>query len=225
MNADKLKAILDKHRDWVFGNDGGERAELRYANLRDADLRDADLRDANLRDADLRGANLWDADLRYANLRGANLQGAELQGAELQGANLQGANLRGAELRGANLRGAKLRDADLRGAELPAYQICHGSLSVWKKGNAGHLINLKIPAKAKRTASLVGRKCRAEYAKVIAIYDSKGKKVNSCGGWHDNDFKYTVGETVKPDKYDDDIRLECTHGIHFFLTKEEAEQW
>jgi hypothetical protein len=27
---------------------------------------------------------------------------------------------------------------------------------------------------------------------------------------------------IKPDSYDPDPRVECSHGIHFFITKEEA---
>jgi hypothetical protein len=77
-----IKKVLEEHNKWL-DNDGGERADLRYANLlyadlRRADLRGADLRDANLLYADLRGADLQAADLRYANLRDANLRGADI---------------------------------------------------------------------------------------------------------------------------------------------------
>jgi hypothetical protein len=37
-------------------------------------------------------------------------------------------------------------------------------------------------------------------------------------------FFYRQGETVRPDSYSDDIRLECAPGIHFCLTREEAEE-
>ena len=59
MDAEKLKEILENHKKWLNG-DGGERANLCWANLREADLYGADLRGA-----DLRGANLpygWTAD-------------------------------------------------------------------------------------------------------------------------------------------------------------------
>jgi hypothetical protein len=108
MNQQELKNVLDLHRKWVLGEDGGSKADLRGANLGDADLRGADLRGADLRGADLRGANL-----RGADLRGANLRGADLRGANLRGADLGGADLRGADLGGANLRGADLGGADL----------------------------------------------------------------------------------------------------------------
>jgi hypothetical protein len=45
----QLAEILEKHRLWIFGAEGGERADLRYADLRYADLSSADLRSADLR--------------------------------------------------------------------------------------------------------------------------------------------------------------------------------
>lgn len=78
MTRTELLEILERHRKWLVGEDGGE-----YASLSGADLRYADLRYANLSGADLRGA-----DLRYAYLRGADLSRADLRGADLRGTNL-----------------------------------------------------------------------------------------------------------------------------------------
>src|SRR5574343_164575 len=78
MNSNELKEVLDKHTLFLKGKDGGERANLRYADLSGANLRYADLRCANLSGANLSGANLRYADLSGANLRGANLFGSNL---------------------------------------------------------------------------------------------------------------------------------------------------
>jgi len=158
-------------------------------------------------------ANLWGA-----NLKGANLEGANLARADLRFVNLEGANLEGANLKGANLEGAWLWKANLVGARLPHFQIPQGDLIVWKRLNSG-IAQLLIPKEAKRTACLTSRKCRAEYAKVLEM------EKETDTDRHTRLLHYTVGETVRPDKYDDDIRLECTNGIHFFLTREEAEEW
>jgi len=83
MNQDELNVILQKHKDWLDGAEGGKRADLQRAGLRHADLRHA-----NLRGADLTGADLRHADLRGANLRSANLTGANLTGADLTGADM-----------------------------------------------------------------------------------------------------------------------------------------
>lgn len=152
-----------------------------------------------------------------------------LRGANLQDANLWGADLRGADLRGANLRGARLEGAKLEGAKLPKFQIPQTkSLIVWKKLASCKLAKLRIPARAKRTASLIGNKCRAERAYVEEIIDMKtGEPVLSGFSIHINYIisKYEVGQEVLPDKYNPDIRVECTHGIHFFMNREEAEKY
>ena len=53
MTKDELAVVLDKHKKWLNNEEGGERADLRYANLCSADLCSADLREADLRDANL----------------------------------------------------------------------------------------------------------------------------------------------------------------------------
>ena len=118
MKQEELQEILDAHKKWIKGEDGGVRADLRRADLSEANLRGADLRGADLRRADLRGADLRGADLRGADLRGADLSEANLSDADLSDAGLRGADLRRANLRRANLRRADLRRADLRGADL-----------------------------------------------------------------------------------------------------------
>ena len=152
----------------------------------------------------------------------ADLRSADLSGADLRSANLSGANLRSANLYGANLSGADLRSADLSGAEnwehlLPSRTILpSGDLIGWKKLSGGTICKLKIPAKAQRIGGLIGRKCRAEYAKVL-----EGSGVSQ----HDCSFKYQVGKIVRPDKWNPDPRVECSSGIHFFITREEAEAY
>ena len=133
------------------------------------------------------------------------------------------AYLQDANLRRADLRGADLQDANLRGAYLPRYQIPQtGTLEVFKKVE-GKIVKLRIPAEAKRMISLVGRKCRAEYVKVLDI--EGGGPVTSDGMGSGVSTTYEVSKTIKPDSYDDDIRIQCSHGIHFFLTREEAEEF
>jgi hypothetical protein len=42
---------------------------------------------------------------------------------------------------------------------------------------------------------------------------------------HDRKTTYCVGEIVRPDSYNGDFREECTNGIHFFITRAEAEAY
>ena len=43
MTRTELSEILERHRKWLVGEGGGQRADLSGANLRGADLREADL--------------------------------------------------------------------------------------------------------------------------------------------------------------------------------------
>ena len=198
-------------------------ANLNGANLYRASLDGANLYRASLNWASLDGANLYRANLYRASLDGANLDGANLNGANLDGASLDGAslyraNLDGASLDGASLDGASLYRANLENVKGLAYQIPQeGELIVWK-AVAGGVCKLRVPPEAKRTATPIGRKCRAEWVEVLDA-PKNGR------GLHDSSVIYRAGEIVRPDKYDPDPRLECTHGIHFFLTREEAEAY
>jgi hypothetical protein len=164
---------------------------------------------------------------KRANLRGANLGGADLSGANLSEAYLRGAYLRGANLSGANLGGANLGEANLSGADLSEAYLGHfsiipetGAFFGWKKLQTC-IAELEIPNEAKRHSTLVGRKCRAEYARVVSLSDGKTED----RGKYDPSVVYRVGELVYPDNYDPDIRIECSNGIHFFITRKEAEEY
>lgn len=126
----------------------------------------------------------------------------------------------------ANLRGTNLRGADLESTRLPGYAHCPevGEFIAFKKLVGGVIAKLKIPADAGRTSSLIGRKCRAEYVIVMELSGEAwdGGPVVST---YDNRTIYAVGETVRSDNYDPDIRVECTNGIHFFITRKEAEDY
>ena len=43
---------------------------------------------------------------------------------------------------------------------------------------------------------------------------------------HDPQFKYTAGQVVKPSEaFNDSLVSECESGIHFFITRQEAEDY
>ena len=108
MTSEEIKKVLDSHQKWINEEDGGERANLRWADLSCANLSGAKLSRTDLREANLRGAHLRNANLRGAHLRNADLGNADLHDADLSNANLWGANLFGADLSDADLRGADL---------------------------------------------------------------------------------------------------------------------
>ena len=197
--ADSLRAALEECAK--LGRN------LSGANLYGANLSRADLSGANLSRADLSGANLYRADLSGANLSRADLSGAYLSGAYLSGANLYRANLYGA------------KNADLVIAQTRI--LAEGSIIGYKKVSTPTgfgIVVLHIPAGAARSHAF-GRKCRCEFAEVVEA--PEGAFTNQ----HGPRTEYKVGEVVKADSWDENWKEECSHGIHFFITRIEAENY
>ena len=166
------------------------------------------------------------ADLSGADLSGADLSGADLSRAYLSGADLRGADLRGADLRRAYLSGANLSGANLREAKNLNFPIAcpeEGSFIGFKKCQDGKIVKLKIPVDALR-CSATGRKCRCSKAKVLSITNIDGTDANvgMAISKYDRNFIYKVGETIEVPNFNTDRWNECSTGIHFFITRQEA---
>ena len=188
-----LEKILEKHEMWLKGEEGGERA-------------------------DLRNAYLWNANLIGANLSYADLSGADLWNANLWNANLENANLWNADLTDANLKNIKT-NMNTIGYHLACPE--EGSFIGYKKANR-YLIKLLIPENAKRSSATT-LKCRCSEARVLDIEDIKtGLKVQAVNSSYDYQFIYRLGEIVTVEDFDENRWNECSTGIHFFITRDEA---
>ena len=241
MDKQELKAILDKHLKWLRDEDGGKRANLSRADLYGADLSEANLSEADLSEANLYGANLYGANLSRANLSRANLYGANLSRANLSRANLYGADLSRADLSRADLYGANLSEANLYGADLSRVNYIEkaknlfypiacpeiGAFVGWKKARVktgGHecIVKLGITEDAVRS-SATGRKCRCSKATVLEIQDLEGNVLEQAAvSDRDCNFSYIPGTVVSVLDFDENRWNECSTGIHFYITREEA---
>lgn len=132
----------------------------------------------------------------------------------------------GADLSCANLSCANLSCADLYGAINTEHAIAitsiipdSGDVIVWKKCKNEVIVQLLIAHDTPRSNS-TGRKCRAECATVLEIVGADvGVSI------YDEKTEYRVGETVYCDKWDENRWNECGGGIHFFITRYEAEHY
>lgn len=251
MDKNEIREILEQHQLWL-NNNGGERADLRNVDLYGADLRKANLRGAYLHSARLGGADLSFASLNYAtlcnadlhnvNLWGASLSEANLHSVDLSCANLNWANLCYTDLSYANLYGANLLNANLHGADLSGAILdnvkCNyhtnffalqcpeeGSFIGYKKAR-GHIVKLEILSDAKRSSATT-RKCRCSAAKVLSIttLDGRDDGMQFISSGRDSNFIYRVGEIARVDDFDENRWNECSTGIHFFITRNEAVEY
>lgn len=86
------------------------------------------------------------------------------------------------------------------------------------------IVKLQIPARAQRI-STNERKCRCSEAKVLDIQNLDGTKAevsHAYSAYAGCGFRYEVGKIVYADKFDTDPLNTCSHGINFFITRQEA---
>jgi len=234
LTQQELDEIVRLHGLWLAGDKDGKRADLTGADLCGADLYRANLcrailTGANLTDANMGGANLLGANMARANMGGANLYRANLYRADLTGAKMARAILTCAKMARANMTGVNFYRANLSGTALPpsaALSIAQirivpeeGAFTAWKACRDGIVCKISVPADARRS-NATGRKCRAEFVDVLEVF---GADVGTS--IYDPAVTYRAGERVTCDTWNDYWRRECTHGIHFFMTRAEAEAW
>lgn len=190
ITQEELNEILELHKKWMNGKDGGKRAILRCANLC--------------------GADLYNADLSYADLCGAILHCADLRCADLRNADLSGANI-------ANIQYSN--ETSFFALQCPE----EGSFIGYKKARDQKIVKLLITEDAKRSSATT-RKCRCSKAKVLYItnLDGSDSGLTSINSISDPNFTYRIGEIVEVPNFDEDRWNECSTGIHFFITREEA---
>lgn len=199
MDRNAMNEILRKHKLWLDGMTGGERADFR-----NKDLRWIDLDDTILCKADFRGADLQEARICRANLCGADFRGANLHYALLIDANL----------------------TDLKVDDTTKWFALHcpaeGAYIGYKKCRGDLIVELEIPADAKRS-SATSEKCRASKAKVISITNLDGShaSIEEIESIHDCSFIYRIGKTITVPDFDED-RWRCSTGIYHFISRQEA---
>lgn len=160
-----------------------------------------------------------------------NLTGSLFILASLTDCSFIDSNLTGCMMSSAALKNIDV-DTDTIGWRLACPDT--GSFIGWKKAYSTEsseelkswIVKLEIPNCAKRSSATT-RKCRASQAFVLDIQDMDGNSypnIEVVSSW-DNDFTYRVGETVVPNSWDDNRWAECSSGIHFFITREEAVKY
>ena len=85
-------------------------------------------------------------------------------------------------------------------------------------------MKLEIPEDAKRSSATTN-KCRCDKAKVldiICISDNSPIDLQEITSFNYHKTIYKVGEMVYPDSFDEERWNECSHGIHFFINKQDA---
>jgi hypothetical protein len=194
---------------------------------------------------DMVGDKFVHLDFTKVNFNGANLSGASFLRCNLTKAHFENCNLSGVRFERCNLTNAFFEEDCLVGGmttklstltktNFPgSAQICPevGSFHAFKKvkdrNDNRFVIELLVSKHSKRLNAYGSRKCRCERAKVLRVLPAKNR-LKPVGtnllSIHTHAFIYKVGEWVEA-KLDENRNVECAGGIHFFLTRQEAEEY
>lgn len=188
---------------------------------------EVDARRAVFADCRAHAGTAWAfCDFHSAQFVNCDFSGADFSGCNFAMASFHTVNFAGADLFGCSFQGASMHAVNLDKATLPAYQICPqvGAFAAYKMVAGGSVLQLEIPAAAARTSTLTGRKCRAQSAEVWGCI-AGDITADEWYSIYDPDFTYRRGQLVEADSFDPDITKDCGHGIHFFMTYEEARDY
>lgn len=178
---------------WIRDEDGGSRANLRYA-----DLSGARLSETNLREADLYGANLSGVHLRYVNLYEAKLYGADLS----------------------NAYGVPPIACPETGSFIGYKKACYRDGRTWTLLIVTLRIEEDALRSSATTRKCRCSKATILCAESLSgVPMEKHIDITSC---RDRAFVYHVGDTIEIPNFETDRWIECAPGFHFFLTKQEA---
>lgn len=180
------------------------------------------LENMNFDGMDLTCFNFKGKNLKNASFVNTNLEGVDFRNANLEGVNISGANLFGSMLEGANLNNI-VSDDSTKFFKLHCPE--KGAFLGYKKCFNSRMVTLLIPADAKRTSATL-TSCRSDKAKVLSIKSIDYKiSYNDASAFVNEDFIYRVGQTVYASGFTEDRWVESTQGIHYYLTRKEAEAY
>ena len=113
---------------------------------------------------------------------------------------------------------------DVLDAFIPMACPREGSFIGYKKCRDERIVQLEVPEDARRS-SAYGKKCRCDRAKVLGIWTLDGEETEYAVSIFDPDFVYYKGKAVEVQNFNKNRFNECAVGIHFFMTRKEAEDY
>ncbi len=179
--------------------------------------------------SDFNASEIIDSDFTESILSYADFSNAYIADSAFYHAWLLSANFEGAIINSGTsfCRAYIEKDKNISYPNLPIACPEEGSFIGFKVGLnsidlSAVLIKLEIMEDAKRSSG-TRRKCRADKVKVLDIIDINTEKHETEAiSIARRNFKYKVGEVIQIDDFDENRWKECSTGIHFFITKDEA---
>lgn len=238
-----IEKLIEDHQEYLYKGDAAKRllvSDFRGKISLTKSLAGATILNSyillNAKHLNLEAITFYNTSLYNSDFSGANLSRAKLIGSDLFSANFTGADLSFADLSGSDLRGAdftntklyktKFRDnctnqrtkfGNMEGVDCPMKCPQEGNFVGWKICRDKVIVKLLITGKR---SSATSSKCRASSVKVLEVFGGEF----GVSLW-DSTVEYHVGDFLVVPDYEEDRWVECAPGIHFFITRQEAENF
>ena len=196
-------------------------ALLNGVSFHKAHIADTSFRDANLHGAYFTETKLTNCDLCYSNLAEAQIHYWSIFKCNFIGANLCKCNLKNREeINYISL--AEYRKGKILTENIIGYKKCRSFYDIFRSSNKSSIVmvTLEIPRGA-IVFSINGNKCRTNKAKVLDIVDGYGNKISRAKSFIGN-LSYYVGDEFNIYDFNCEYNMECSTGIHFFTSWNEA---
>lgn len=233
-----MERISEKDfREALAARRAGERLSFVEKEIWDMDLSGTDL--SNM---DFTLSSFQNTVLDEVNFENSSVENALFDGCPMKGANFKNARMVTASFRYCDMRGCNIEDANLFGAVLEFADLegivsnegtqwfrlrCpeEGAFLGYKKCVNDRMVQLLIPADAKRTSATLPS-CRCSKAKVLTIKTFDYTQ-NFDEAWSlvDENFVYKKGEWVEVKNFNEDRWQDSTTGIHFWMSRAEAQAY
>lgn len=226
------------------------KVDLSHLDLSGRDLRRADLREADLRGAKLTGANLSCANLACANLEGTILEFANLAEARLSNAKRKNLEFIRGKILDDPIVAYKYVKKDVVVKVSLGLDLCENwarvsvpmiiklkipkdSIVFCINGGKCRTNKVEVLELLKYDPSMVDiayPMFMQRFANEKSIWGSEAFKVeiidylddDPAYSSYNHDFKYRLGQKKKVENFDLQYNIECSTGIHFFMSKEEV---
>ncbi len=208
-----------------FSNSYFSNSDFRYSDFsnsyfsnsyfRYSDFSNSNFSNSYFRYSDFSNSYFSNSDFRYSDFSNSYFSNSYFRNSNFRYSNFRYSNFRNSDFRNSDFRNSDFRNSKFNYRILPE----EGKIIGYKKAG-NEIIKLEIDCET-AVGGMIGRKCRCKKAKVLEITNNK-KEIYSD---YDNSFIYKVGEIVEVEDWNDKPYLECEKGIHFFITRQEAEDY
>lgn len=244
-NANLIRSKLvgcDFH-NCSFDNAFMYECELSKSSAENTSFKDAVIKDAILKGVKFKYNVFWGTSFLGSNLEYSDLSCSVFKFVDLRRCNLERSDMTTSDFMDTNFTRANLKDAKLNGCNF--YAVCDldksegknnyiegkvltDNIIGYKKCRNDIIVTLEIPRGA-IVFSINGTKCRTNKVKVIAIDGAdraySKRSIYSKHSITNCYMSYYVGDEITIYDFDCKYNEECSEGIHFFLTREEAEAY